>query len=380
LPEALDEHEIGSDDILRSTRIVNGFSSSPVQRGVGLSQRGHYAALDGLRGFAAVSVLLYHVGHWLNAPLLAANAGLAVDFFFCLSGFVLALAYEKRFQAGLGTTQFLGIRLVRLMPLITLATIISSLYVFFRASMFKNAVSATELSLATLLGLLNLPFLTASPVIGGPQVFPLNGPQYSLFLEIVVNIVWSLLRRFNQLWLSVGLFAFCLAILWYTGLGGDEAATFWSGFPRVAASFFAGVAIFHFDQRGKSRTGSSVAFWVCTILMVLYFYYPFPLSTPFELLWIALLSPLLVYFGSKIRLRGEIASASLIGGELSYPIYALHYPIFCWVNGGYQAIMKRQNIAFEGPLFFCCALIGGYVALRMYDEPLRNWLNRRAVG
>jgi peptidoglycan/LPS O-acetylase OafA/YrhL len=69
---------------------------------------------------------------------------------------------------------------------------------------------------------------------------------------------------------------------------------------------------------------------------------------------------------------------SLLGGELSYPIYALHYPIFCWVNGAYQSVVTCRELAVEGPLVFGCVVVGSYVALRMYDEPVRRWLDRRA--
>jgi hypothetical protein len=55
-----------------------------------------FAALDGMRGLAAIFVLLFHLGQWQYRPTLAANAGLAVDFFFTLSGYVLALAYAGR--------------------------------------------------------------------------------------------------------------------------------------------------------------------------------------------------------------------------------------------------------------------------------------------
>ncbi len=340
-----------------------------------MNQREHYAALDGLRGFAALSVVFYHIGHWLNVPHLAANSGLAVDFFFCLSGFVLALVYDRRFRCGLSIIQFMRQRLIRLMPLTALATLISALYVFFRAFMFKNPISVYELALATLLGIINIPFLTASSSLGGPQVFPLNGPQYSLFLEIVVNLFWSALRSFNQLWLSLAIFIVCLGILPFSGLGGDEVATFWSGFPRVGVSFFAGVAVFHIDSRTKPRSDFQMAFWFIAALMGVCFYYPYPLPLRIELIWIAILSPLLVYTGSKVRLLGKVRMVALVGGELSYPIYALHYPIFCWMNGSYQAVMKQQNVVFEGLLLIGCVLIASYVALKKYDEPFRKWLD-----
>ena len=97
-----------------------------------MKQRNHYAALDGLRGVAAFSVLLYHLGHWLNKPFLASNAGLAVDFFFCLSGYVLSVAYRARLDSGMPATTFMRIRLIRLMPMIVIGTLFSSGYLAVR--------------------------------------------------------------------------------------------------------------------------------------------------------------------------------------------------------------------------------------------------------
>jgi peptidoglycan/LPS O-acetylase OafA/YrhL len=310
-------------------------------------------------------------------PSLAANSHLAVDFFFCLSGFVLPLAYEDRFQVNLSPLEFLRIRLVRLMPLTVLATLVSACYVLFRSHVNGSPISYHELLVATLLGLINVPFLTASSAIGGPQVFPLNGPQYSLFLEIVVNVFWSVSRRFFQPWSSLAVFLCCLASLPIVGLGGDEAATFWSGFPRVGASFFAGVLLFHFERRHFIELNLRPVFWLSVILMAIVFYYPDQLPLTVHLAWIALLSPLVVLTGSRVRLSGVSRSLTLLCGALSYPVYALHYVIFCWMNGFYQFATKRpQSITFEGPLLFVGILAGSYLVLKIFDEPLRFALGR----
>jgi len=345
--------------------------------GSAVNKRDHYATLDGLRGFAALSVVLFHFGHWMHRPALAANSHLAVDFFFCLSGFVLPLAYEERFKTSLSPLQFLRIRLIRLMPLTVLATLVSALYVLFRSHVNGIFVSHGELLVATLLGIANLPFLSASTAIGGPQVFPLNGPQFSLFLEIVVNVFWSIERRFFQPWLSLLICVLCLASVPLVGLGGDEAATFWSGFPRVGASFFAGVLIYHFDRRYPATSNLAPAFWLSAAIMAVIFYYPGELPLPVHLVWIAIVSPLVVWTGSRVRLSGRVRSVALLGGALSYPVYALHYPIFCWMNGLYQfATRQHQNIVFEGPLLLAGILIGSYLVLRIVDEPLRYLLSR----
>jgi peptidoglycan/LPS O-acetylase OafA/YrhL len=342
-----------------------------------VDKREHYATLDGLRGFAALSVVLYHIGHWLHTPSLATNSHLAVDFFFCLSGFVLPLAYEERFRADLSSLGFLRIRLIRLMPLTILATLVSALYVLFRSYVNAVPLSHSELLAATLLGILNIPFLAASNSLGGPQVFPLNGPQYSLFLEIAVNFFWSISRRFLQPWLSLVIFAGCLASMPMVGVGGDSAATFWTGFPRVGASYFAGVLVFYFERRYFRTASLQPTFWFSAALMAMIFYYPDSLPPIVNILWIAFVSPLVVLTGSRVRLSGKLRSVALLGGALSYPIYVLHYPIFCWMNGIYEfATKQHQSILVEGPLLFAGILIGSYLVLKMFDEPLRYALGR----
>jgi peptidoglycan/LPS O-acetylase OafA/YrhL len=271
----------------------------------------------------------------------------------------------------------LRIRLIRLMPLTILATVVSALYVLFRWHVNGSPHSNSELLLATFLGIVNVPFLTASGTIGGPQIFPLNGPQYSLFLEIVVNVFWSFSRRFFQPWSSLVIFAGCLVLLPIVGLGGDEAGTFWTGFPRVGVSFFAGVLIYHFEKRYLLGVDLRPTFWVSAILMTIIFYYPASLPFNVYLAWIAFVSPVVVLAGSRVRISGSLRSIALLGGALSYPIYALHYSIFCWLNGIYQfATKKPQSVFVEGPFLLIGILLGSYVVLRCFDEPLRSALTR----
>ncbi len=340
-------------------------------------ERNHYAALDGLRGFAAISVVLFHIGHWLHVPTLATNSRLAVDFFFCLSGYVLALAYQHRFDAGMTTANFLRIRLIRLMPLIFLGTIVSFLFVVFKIIVKHEFVPPMELGIALFLGLINFPYFGASKFIGGPQVFPLNGPQYSLFLEIAVNLFWSVTRRIRQLEFALAVAAISLIGVMWVGLGGDTTATFLNGIPRVGVSFFLGIAIFHFDRRTGNRLKSDPLFWAAAIVMVLLFYYPRPLPFAVNLLWIVVVAPVLVLTGARASLTVNASAVALFMGELSYPVYVLHYPIFCWVNGLYLSIAKGRNLVIESVIIVAAVLIGGYVGLRLFDQPIRRALSRR---
>src|SRR5271156_4792125 len=83
-----------------------------------MSERQHFATLDGLRGVAAIIVLALHVLGPLVDISLTPHAGLAVDFFFCLSGFVIGYAYEDRLLKTMSFLEFATARVIRLYPLI----------------------------------------------------------------------------------------------------------------------------------------------------------------------------------------------------------------------------------------------------------------------
>src|SRR5690606_39116617 len=78
-----------------------------------------FAALDGLRGISAVAVAFFHLPlafHLFGSPLVR-EAYIFVDFFFVLSGFVIAHAYGARLTGGAELGDFLVRRIGRLWPL-----------------------------------------------------------------------------------------------------------------------------------------------------------------------------------------------------------------------------------------------------------------------
>src|SRR5437879_7321 len=81
-----------------------------------------FVVLDSWRGIAACVVALGHLDllspyrHVHGVPFLS-NSWLFVDFFFVLSGFVIAANYQQRLLEGFGVGRFLLLRLGRLYPL-----------------------------------------------------------------------------------------------------------------------------------------------------------------------------------------------------------------------------------------------------------------------
>jgi len=336
--------------------------------------RQYFVALDGLRGLCAVSVLLFHIGRWFNMYWLSTNSGLAVDLFFCLSGFVLPLAYTSRFdKLNIGT--FMRGRLIRLSPTIVLATLLGAGYVIFRISLDEDPIPWPSLARATALGALSLPNLDAAPAVGGPEVFPLNGPQYTLFLELFANAVWWSTRRIPQLPLALAVAVVSFALLLVTGLGGDHTSNFWVGFPRVGFSFFAGVALFHIKKKLPTWSGwAAPTFWLITIAMAVIFYNPLGAPNPEQYIWVGVLSPLLVLSGSYVVLPPSMTAAGEFSGQWSYPIYALHTPLFALALAVFELLVAKPNRAVEIAFIVTVVLTVSLLAMKFYDEPVRKWL------
>lgn len=79
----------------------------------------HLPHLDGLRGLAALTVVLYHIT-WrdpLASSIIARHGWAMVDFFFVLSGFVIALNYAERLTGAANLRAFVWKRFARLYPL-----------------------------------------------------------------------------------------------------------------------------------------------------------------------------------------------------------------------------------------------------------------------
>ena len=93
--------------------------------------RQHYALLDGLRGVAAMLVVLYHVFEGFafagQTDIVFINHGyLSVDFFFILSGFVISYAYDSRWATSLSMKGFARRRLIRLHPMVVLGAVVGA--------------------------------------------------------------------------------------------------------------------------------------------------------------------------------------------------------------------------------------------------------------
>ena len=336
----------------------------------------HYILLDGLRGVAALMVLWYHVFEGFafakGSVIETFNHGhLGVDFFFLLSGFVISYAYDDRWFNGkslksndksstdkkLTIWSFFKRRLIRLHPMLVMGAFIG-LICFFIQGGVKWDGSSTPLHWTLIAFVLTLFFIPAYPgasydIRGNAEMFPLNGPSWSLFFEYIGNILYALfIRKLSNKMLGLLVGATGILWIWFVafdisgydmiGIGWTlDAVNFFGGLLRMMFPFTLGMLMArNFRQKSKVKGHKTLftknIFWISIIILFALFSVPyFPKTSTisvngiYELACIMIVFPLIVWIAassdsaqSKFTLK-----LSKFLGDLSYPLYIVHYPV-----------------------------------------------------
>lgn len=364
----------------------------------------HYELLDGLRGIAALMVLWYHVFEgFATSPVdQSFNHGyLAVDFFFILSGFVVGYAYDDRWKTTMTTTNFFKRRLIRLQPMVILGAMLGAITFCIQGSEQWDGtkVSFSMVMLALLLNLFLIPAIpgTGSEVRGNGEMYPLNGPTWSLFFEYIANIMYALFihkMSTKALRVLVGLAGIGLASFAIGNLSGyGHLGVGWSlvdynligGFLRVLFSFSIGLLMSRNFKPVKIRG----AFWICSVLMFVLFAVPHigGMESPwmngiYDSLCTIVFFPILVYLGASGTTTDKVSSKICkFMGDISYPVYIVHYP-FMYL---FYSWLWKNELTFAETWPVAVGLIVGnillaYAALKLYDEPVRRWLSRKYLA
>ena len=366
----------------------------------------HYELLDGLRGVAALMVMFFHIGEgFATSPVdQHVNHGhLAVDFFFILSGFVIGYAYDDRWKTTLTTRGFFRRRLIRLHPMVIMGAVLGAVAYCIQGCVRWDGthVPATMVLLAFLLNLLLLPVVpgTGADVRGNNEMFPLNGPTWSLLLEYIGNILYALfIRRLSTFWLSVlvaaaglGLGAFAIGNLsGYGHLGVGWSMTGWNlpgGLLRLMFSFSAGLLMSRIFRPVKVKG----AFWLCSAIVAVLLALPHIggmehpwMNGLYEAACAILIFPALVWLGASGKTTDRTTSAICrFLGDISYPVYVVHYPLmylfYAWLWSGEETIPFRQAWPVAAGVIILSVVLA-WACMRFYDVPVRRWLSRRFPG
>jgi peptidoglycan/LPS O-acetylase OafA/YrhL len=338
----------------------------------------HFPVLDGLRGTASLLVVIFHLYEGFY-PKLADNpmghGYLAVDFFYLLSGFVVAYAYDDRWT-NMGFWGFMKIRLVRLHPLVILGVAIG--LIGFLVNPFSDTASTTSMSMivaATLMGFTLLPY---PDIRGWGETHSLNGPCWSLLQEYIGNILYALVGfkmgvKSLSVVVTIAAIALTGASIWHGDVGtGWSLETMWIGTIRMVFPFFAGLLLYRLGKRIQVPQ----TFVICSIALAIIFCMPvFKYNGLYDALVIIFIFPVLIAAGAGATISGRMEKLCKFAGDISYPIYILHYPfIYIYITWIYDTKAQTSQIVTAAVFLFFFFIALAYIALKLYDEPIRKFL------
>jgi len=346
------------------------------------SEQGRFGALDLLRGVAAVMVMFLHANdHY--AGLFSPQSGyLAVDLFFLLSGFVIANAYDSRFNAGWHPLEFVKVRLIRLYPLYFLAILMGALKLLIQFRVGVSPPSMVDAGMDIGFGLFMLP----SPSTLGHRFdppFPIDLAAWSLFFELIMNLAYAFAHKWLRPAVLLGVVALSGAALIIVILvhGSAEVGNYWRtlafGIPRAMFPFFLGILI-NRTRVPMPRLGSLWALFLALALFVVLIVAPGSARPLWDIGLIFVFFPVLVVAGSAVAVKGAVERVSLFAGLTSYAMYVLHLPTMSIAD----SILKRLAPMWSkspvfGPLFMALIVVACWAIDRFYDMPVRRWLSRR---
>ncbi|MCF0196862.1 MAG: acyltransferase, partial [Bacteroidaceae bacterium] len=375
-----------------------------------------YEILDGLRGVAAMMVVAFHLFEMYIGQIgtqIINHGHLAVDFFFVLSGFVIGYAYDERWrQNKLSTWGFFKRRLVRLHPMLIAGTVMGCLLFYMGdCAMFCKVGETpwyTLLGMAAL-GILMIPVPASMDIRGWAETYPINGPQWSLMLEYIANIVYCFVLRRLPTYAIVALTLLAAVFTIDLGLGldilgdlptqttadgqtvplyqgnfiggwGIEGWQWHIALVRLSFPFLAGYLL----SKGTRHIQVSGGFWWCSLMLVIFFSIPqlgegetAIYNGIYETLVILVLFPIIVSMGAGSTIEGRRSQAVCKWlGDISYPIYITHFGLMymqmAWVERHPDAPLATH--IFVSASTFLLSVGTAHALHKLYDLPVRAWL------
>jgi peptidoglycan/LPS O-acetylase OafA/YrhL len=352
--------------------------------------------LDGIRGIAAFSVMMGHV-HWPSALAnlrFFTSTPLWVDFFFVLSGFVMARSYLERIAGGMSVAQFMGRRFARIYPLHLLTLLAALAYELFKWGIFSSSsIDAHNVPFAHNN---TFSFACTALLIHALGVLPAsywNGPSWSISAEFYVYLAFALCiavtrsRRALFWTLLIGLQVLSFGIL--ATFAPDHGVETDYGFFRCVLGFGLGVIVEHFCRgrvvpqvSGKSWLNVVMAGVVITLVSITVEGTLIPLYAPFLF---AIAVWMLVQFRGGIVERLLRSRLCQTLGVLSYSIYMTHAFFLGLLTNAWR-VLSRPLLFHSGPgaallneglvlAFIGIVLAASWFCYRHVELPAQRWLN-----
>ncbi|BEV11446.1 acyltransferase [Asticcacaulis sp. DW145] len=350
-----------------------------------------FDTLDGLRGVAALAVVLRHAGA-IGGPGYIPFSYLAVDLFFMMSGFVIAHAYEAKILQGMSFKQFMGKRILRLAPLFFVGMLFAVFTILIRKfTGIGDYYCYWQASLFLTLLLIPTPFFCEG---GYHAIFPFNGPAWSLSLEVAGNAAYHLVAQIltNAILITISVISGTVILIIVLNSTGPDSLnigytldTWWAGAIRFIFSFTVGIIIFRFYDKFPNFRNTIMISMIPYALpaflafVLLNHYFANAISQIYILSVVFVIFPIMILFSVKINTPKNLQYIFKTLGNTSYAIYIIHHPIIKMTEQlsnyiGFDFLRYKPQFS----LLLIAALFGLALSLeKFYDRPLRRWVTLR---
>ena len=246
-----------------------------------------------------------------------------------------------------------------------------------------------------MLAMFLLPAPTSMDVRGNTEMFPINGPHWSLFFEYIGSLLYALmLHRLStkvlKLW--VALAAVALLLMGLYGPDGSiaygwssEPRNFLGGALRMLYAYPMGLLMARVFRERQPKPIKGHMFLLCSLALIVLLGFPFlgskDMETIYQLVCILSLFPTIVWFGARGMVSGWRQKVVSFLGRLSYPLYAIHFPFIylyiAWVQKSGYTYIGHSHPWLAAAIALVASLLIATLCMLFYDEPLRMWLTRK---
>lgn len=350
-------------------------------------------ALTGLRAFTATNIVFFHFWNpaWFGplAPMMD-NGYVGVNFFFLLSGFILAYNYADRLAVGqFSKRQFWRTRVSRLYPVYLLGLLIS--YPILELEWTHRTHGNFFLGIS----------LTAIMQQGWSPNLAMfwNTPAWTLSCEVAFYLLFPLLlavrwpQKIRNLLLTLGLLwlasmALPLIYMWLRPDGltpiNRFTSTYWlraiklTPLPHLP-SFTFGIVLSRLNDRLQLSNRSR--FWIALIgIIAITTVMMQGQKIPFLLMHNGLISPLfalaiLGLAGRHLITRALAFPLFVAIGEASYCLYIMHFNLWRWIHVS-GILVRLHLVRFDPWVSYFMLEVAAFAAYRLIERPSRNWLQK----
>ena len=332
----------------------------------------HYVALDGLRGEVALIVAATHT-NFISGFQAFQHGYLAVDFFFILSGFVIANAYESRLRDTMTFSEFVIVRAIRLYPMIVIGALVGAITVA-----ITTTVPLATLITTTAAAVLVLP--CPSQLFGAPHdsLWPIDPPAWSLFWEIVINLIFGVIlykARIKTLYIVIlAGFVMLLAVAYNfnTLETGFIVDNWWGGLARVIFGFTLGIVLNRLNLTGRLPKIRANILVISGVLLVIFAIRFNQYKGIYDILVVTIVFPVIIIAGLNVQTKNILWIWS---GRLSYPLYLVHAPILYLIKPMTEGMSPHMRLGYSliAVLISVCA---AFMIDVFCDQPLRAGLTK----